>query len=74
MIIKPQEEDGFDLTLDSNRMRYLVARNGDDMIVPFRCDLYHFRNLVKRDPVKSDEDLRLIIGIRRARGGNSISD
>ena len=36
------------------------------MLVPFQCDLCHFRNLVKRDPAKSDEDLCLIIGIRRA--------
>lgn len=65
-VIKPQEKDCFDLTFDSNKKKYLVARNSDNMLVPFQCDFCHFRNLVKRDPVKSDEDLRLIIGIRRA--------
>ena len=53
------------MTLNSDRKRHSVARDGDNMIVPFQCDLCHFRNLVKRDPVKSDEDLRLIIWNRR---------
>ena len=66
MIIKSQEEDRFDLTLDSDRKRHLVARNGDNLLVPFQYDLYHFQNLVKRNPIKSDEDLWLIIGLRRS--------
>ena len=36
------------------------------MLVPSQCNIFHFRNLVKRCLVKSDEDLRLIIRIRRA--------
>ena len=43
-----------------------MARDGDNILVPFQYDLCHFRNLVNRDPVRLDEDLRLIIGIRRA--------
>ena len=53
------------MTLEVDRRRHLVARNGDNMIAPFQCDLCHFRNLVKRNPVKSDEDLLLITCIRR---------
>ena len=35
------------------------------MLVPFQFDLCHFRNLIKRDPANSCENLRLIIEIRR---------
>ena len=63
VIIKPQEEDGFDWTLDSDRKRCLVVRDGDNMIVPFQCDLCHFCNLVKRDLLKSDEGCGWLLGI-----------
>lgn len=33
------------------------------MIVPFQCDLCHFRNLVKRDPLNSDEGCGWSLGL-----------
>ena len=35
-------------------------------MVPFQCDLCHFRNLTNRDPVLCKGDARLIVTIRRA--------
>ena len=65
-IIRPVEEDGFDLTLESDKRRHLEARNGDHLLVPFQCDLCHFRNLTNRDPVLCKGGSRLIATIRRA--------
>ena len=44
-IERPQEEDSFDLTVKEDRERYLIARDGDHLIVPFQCDTCNFRNL-----------------------------
>ncbi len=47
--------------------RYLQARNGDNLVTPFQCDLYHFRNLMQHDPVEGlPQDMRLLKLIRRA--------
>ena len=45
---------------------HLCARDGDHLLVPFQCDLCHFRNLTNRDPGQSVEYVRLIVAIRRA--------
>ena len=65
-LTKLQEEEGFDLTQSEDRLRHLCARVGDHLLVPFQCDLCHFRNLTDRDPGQSVEDVRLIVAIRRA--------
>ena len=38
--------------------RFLVARAGDHLMVPFQCETCHFRNIYQRDPVRmlSDEE------------------
>ena len=41
-VVQSQEEDGLDLTYEDNKLRYFVARNGDHLIIPFQCELYHF--------------------------------
>jgi hypothetical protein len=47
--------------------RYMMGRNGDNLVTPFQCDLCHFRNLMKRDPLMSlPQDLRMLKLIRRA--------
>jgi hypothetical protein len=59
------------------------GRNGDHlMAVPFECDLCHYRNLRKRDPVLTDpRDVYLLTAIRRAnldafwaRAANTVKD
>ena len=45
----------------------MVARPGDNLMVPFQCDVCHFRNINKRDPLEDKvEDIRLMRCIRRA--------
>ena len=63
---KPQEEKGFDLTQEENKDRFLVARDGNNLTVLFRCDVYHFKNLRSKNPENSFEDVSLLREIRRA--------
>jgi pyruvate-formate lyase-activating enzyme len=43
------------------------ARNGDNLMCPFQCDMCHSRNIKKRDPSRDDLlDKNLLRGIRRA--------
>ena len=63
-LTKPQKEEGFDLTQSKDKQRHLQARDGDNLLVPFQCDLYHFRNLTHRDPSHSDSNFRLMVAIR----------
>jgi hypothetical protein len=47
--------------------RYRRGRNGDHLMVPFECDLCHFRNMNKRDPsYESAKDRFTMTAIRRA--------
>ena len=47
--------------------RYRKARPGDMLMVPFQCDLCHFRNITKRDPCNfSPQDSEVLEYIRRA--------
>ena len=48
--------------------RYRRGGNGDHLTgVPFECDLCHFRNMNKRDPVwERAKDVRTFTAIRRA--------
>lgn len=65
-LIKHQEEERFDLTQSDDRLRHLCERDGYHLLLPFQCDLCHFRNLTDRNPEQSVEDVRLIITIRRS--------
>ena len=65
-MVRPQEEEGFDLTLESDKGRHMSARNGDHLMIPFQCELCHYRNLKKMDPVGDKEDVTLLRAIRRA--------
>lgn len=45
----------------------MMARDGDNLITHFQCDLCHFRNIQRRNPVfSSTEDSRSLELIRRA--------
>ena len=65
-IERPQEEDGFDLTVKEDKDRYLTARDGDHLMVPFQCDTCNFCNLQHRDPGTDSKDVTLMRAIRRA--------
>ena len=45
-----------------------MARNGDHLMIPFQCELYHFRNLKGANPGRRSEDILLLGKIRRANG------
>ena len=62
----PQEEEDFDLTQAGDKQRHLRDRDSDHLMVPFQCDLCHFRNIAQRDPGQSGADVKLIVSIRRA--------
>ena len=48
-------------------LKFKHARNGDNFLCPFQCDLCHFRNIQCRNPVAgSRQDMNLLVGIRRA--------
>ena len=48
-------------------LRFKQARNGDNLMCPFQCDLCHFRNIQFRDPEGGKrQDRNLLVAIRRA--------
>ena len=51
-----------------DRGKYLSARAGDHLMTNFQCDLCHFRNIQKRDPIRDEvaKDNVLLTCIRRA--------
>ena len=59
------EEDGF-VDDPSEGERFKSARNGDNYLCLFQCDLCQFRNLYSRDPMASVEDEKIMCYIRRA--------
>jgi hypothetical protein len=46
--------------------RYKKARDGDDFMICFQCDMRQFRNMQQRDPNETKEDAFLMLWIRRA--------
>jgi hypothetical protein len=63
----PEDDEGFDQTLGGDEKRFKVGRNGDHLMCPFQCDLCHFRNIQKRDPLFGHrKDILLLQCIRRA--------
>jgi hypothetical protein len=63
----PVDDDGVDQRLVGDELRFLEARNGDNLLTPFQCDLCHFRNILGRGPVPSSfKDSKILAFIRRA--------
>jgi hypothetical protein len=63
----PVDDDGVDQRLVGDELRFLEARNGDNLITPFQCDLCHFRNILGRGPVRASfKDSKIMAFIRRA--------
>jgi len=59
------EEDGF-ADDPTERERFKCARNGDNFLCPFQCDLCQFRNIHLRNPTESTEDKKTRCYLRRA--------
>lgn len=64
-VLKPQDEEGFDLSLDEDRSRHLDARDGDHLLVPFQCELCNYRNMKNMNSGMSVEDINLLRFMRR---------
>ena len=64
-VVKPQKEYGFDLTNEEDKLRHLVARNGDHIIIPFQYDLCRFWNIRWTDPEKSHKDVLFLRTLRQ---------
>jgi hypothetical protein len=63
----PVDDDRIDQTQVGDELRYLHARRGDHLMVPFQCDLCHFRNIMGRNPWNSKwQDHEILECIRRA--------
>jgi hypothetical protein len=63
----PTDEEGFDWRPQDELARHRVARDGDNLLTPFQCDLCSFRNLQQRNPITHDpRDDLLLCCIRRA--------
>ena len=52
-----KEEDG---------KRFMVARPGDNIVLPFQCDLCHFRNIKTRNSKPNTGDDVLLYYVKRA--------
>jgi hypothetical protein len=67
-IAKPQDEEGEFMIHDTEEeVRFLVARDGDNLVTPFQCDTCNFVNLMGRKPLHNlASDVRLLKCIRRA--------
>ena len=66
-IVHPQDEDGLVYLGEEDKARFKCERDGDHLMVPFQCDLCHFRNLKGTNPEESDvRDQNLLVHIRRA--------
>ena len=63
-----EEENDLEVEEEDDPSIYRVGRDGDHLMgVPFECDLCHFRNMNRRDPISgSPKDDRTITAIRRA--------
>ncbi len=59
-------DDGVIIPRADDESRFRTARPGDHLLIPFQCELCHFRNLKGRDPNSLDQDKELLAYIRRA--------
>ena len=63
----PVDDDGVDQQVLGDELRFMEARNGDNLITPFQCDLCHFRNILGRGPTRTNfKDCKILALIRRA--------
>jgi hypothetical protein len=61
------DEDGELLEDEDDAERFVTARPGDHLMVPFQCKLCHFQNISKRDPEQGNPvDQEVLDFMRRA--------
>ena len=48
------DDDGNELEDPGGNNRFMHGRNGDHLMVPFQCELCHFRNIYGRDPEENN--------------------
>jgi hypothetical protein len=66
-IALPMDEEGVTVRDPEDENSFLQARNGDNLVTPFQCDLCHFWNLMNRDPIHNlAPEIRVLKLIRRA--------
>ena len=66
MIRETLDEAGA-IIVEREDLRFRKARAGDMLMVPFQCELCHFRNVYKRDPWPTDtRDTEVLEFMRRA--------
>jgi hypothetical protein len=62
-----EDDEQVELKDEKEETKFKYARLGDNFMCPFQCDLCHYRNMKGENPGKNpNEDLRLMVGIRRA--------
>lgn len=60
-------EDGNELMYPGGRLRFLEARYGDHLMIPFQCELCHFRNIYGKEPAPNNfKDKEFFMFCRRA--------
>jgi hypothetical protein len=63
---EPEDDDGFVWVKKGDELRFKVARNGDNLITHFQCELCVFRNCNLEDPTDSMIDSLTLCAYRRA--------
>ena len=65
-VVRPQEVDEFDLTLEGDENRHMMVIYGDHLLILFQRNLYQFRNVKIINTRDESEDLILLRTTRRA--------
>jgi hypothetical protein len=61
------DDDGKIMEDDDDDLRFKCSRPGDHLMIPFQCEVCHFRNIMQRDPNRrSASDLEIMDLMRRA--------
>jgi hypothetical protein len=63
---EPEDEDGFVWVKRGDELRFKVARDGDNLLTHFQCELCVFRNIHLQDPSDSQSDSLALCAYRRA--------
>jgi hypothetical protein len=63
---EPEDEDGFVWVKKGDERRFKVARNGDNLMTHFQCEICVFRNIHLYDPSDSQSDSLTLCAYRRA--------
>jgi hypothetical protein len=63
---EPEDDDGFTWVKKGDEKRFKVARNGDNLLTLFQCELCVFRNTHLREPGRTQTDTLALCVYRRA--------